>query len=179
MTTDPDDFPSFGLSNEWLIAIGAIVVQWAAFEQTLTGHLRTLIGQPEASGERPNNLRMGAGKRLALFAKLAPLIYTGTALENAKRGLLLANSVKDTREWIAHGTGLTVQSDTLSVMKSDEMRTNQRVGRYRDFTREELVNAAQTMEEARMCLQRAYGAALKTFSRLPWLDTAEGKSRTE
>ena len=67
-----DQIPTFGLSDEWLTAIGAVVVQWSVLEWILTSHIRALLRQPKAHHLAPEHLRIPFDDRLRLYRKLAP-----------------------------------------------------------------------------------------------------------
>lgn len=173
MTDNAEEFPNFGLSDDWLIAIGALIVQWSVFDWLLAGHVRTLLHQPKSAHLRPRHLQMGAAGRLKLYRKLAPIFYAGEAFESARMAIKIADAIKDDREWLAHGVGIQVHDGTLHIMRSDEMRTNQRKTYDQIFTRDRLIAAALAIEEARICLLRAYGSVQKTLLHPPLLDTGE------
>jgi len=160
---DVEEFPNFGLSDDWLIAIGALIVQWSVFDWLLASHVRALLRQPQAEHYRPDHMQMGAARRLRLYRKLAPIFFAGEALKSARMAMKIANATKEDREWLAHGIGIQVHDGTLEVMRSDEMRTNERQTAHQAFTRDRLIAAASAIEEARICLLRAYASVRETL----------------
>jgi hypothetical protein len=106
---------------------------------------------------------MGATQRINLYRKLAPIFFSGDGLEAARMAIEIADVIKDDREWLAHGVGFQVHDDTLDIMRSDEMRTNERKTTRKTFTRDRIIAAERVIETARICLLRAYVSIEKTL----------------
>ena len=162
MSNPSDGFPSFGLSEEWLTAIGALIVQWSVFEATLTGHLTVMLKDARSIAFRPKHLKIPFNRRLNIYGELAPLFFTGQGLKNARLAIKGARAVKDDRDSFAHGMGIRdhPDNDTLTVYRVDYLNTNERRTVDKIVTRERVIAAAQVIEEARLCLLRAYASEM-------------------
>jgi hypothetical protein len=156
-----EEYPTFGLSYDWLVAIGCIVVQWSALESALNSHLRTLLHQPAAESHRPKHLSFPFSKRIDLYSKVAPIFYAGDALKLAEKAIRMMRAVKDDSEWIVHGLSMEECDGDLVVFKSDAMRTNKNNETNQRFSLERVVMAV--MEDARLCLVTAYASVSEKF----------------
>jgi hypothetical protein len=160
--------PNFGLSDDWLKLMAALIVQWSAFEWTLTFHIRLFLHQPRAADLRPKHLHLPVNRRLALYDKLAPLFFSDSAaLEAAKMATKMARAVKDDRNALAHGMGIQGQGDDLVVYSISEASDRTAREIITPFTREQIVVAARAMEKARLLLVRAYSSVMDELEPSP------------
>jgi hypothetical protein len=164
-----DDIPDRGLSHDWLIVIGALIIQWSVFDAVLTSHMRNLLAQPRATHLRPKHLRIPFTRRLGLYRKLAPLFYSGAALKSASLAVKIAEAIKDDRNWLSHGMPIREPDGALSIFRTDDLQTGDVIELDQRFSRDRLVAAARAMDEARICLIRAYASVAGTLAPPPFV----------
>src|SRR5438105_1245962 len=107
--------PEIGLLQEKLI--GRVVVQWSNIEAGLNNLIWGFLRLSIEDG-RVLTGRMDAQIKIAMIRKLAPRFLTGEPLYDLTRALKLADSVRDDRNFIVHGSWATKLADGLPLAVS-------------------------------------------------------------
>jgi hypothetical protein len=88
--------------------IGRVIVEWSRMENTLDDLIWTLAGLTFEDG-RVLTSRTDAKTKIAMLMVLAPRHLTDPTLAKVEEALVLADSLRDDRNFIMHGSWGTIQ----------------------------------------------------------------------
>jgi hypothetical protein len=110
-----DAIPQVSLIQEKLI--GRVVVQWSKIEAGLNELIWRFLRISIEEG-RVLTGRMDAQTKIPMVRKLAPNYIDGKLLEDLIKALELAESIRDDRNFIVHGTWCTLTADGVALSVS-------------------------------------------------------------
>lgn len=131
-------------------ALGGLIVQWSHLDETVSSHVRILLGEPDAKKipKFPEHLRISLDRRIALYRDLAAVLFNEAEQVAATKALDKVCNVRSKREHFIHGT-ITPQDDgRLLVHVAEEKNDGKIEGENHWYAAADITRIADQMAEA-------------------------------
>lgn len=131
--------------------IGRAVTEWSRLEASLDDLIWTLTGLSFEDG-RVLTGRTDAKSKISMLHVLAPRYLKAPGLAGVEQALVLANSLRDDRNFIMHGSWGTLMPLSVPIVLSLRLASAPGEVTSETFSRERMIGIINDMQKARRAL---------------------------